>query len=184
MKLLTAQKINIICAEGDILLRGAEEGSKDLLLVSSLVLSKASDSFSKILHTPRVPKLQSFAFTNEVGLPEDDGDALLIICNILHGRDRFVPNTLPLETLTKIARSCSRHQLSNALLAWSPKWLDHAFNTAAKREIYIVIAIAMDLGIPPTRDNLTSYRFQRPVSVAEHNLTGVTELTFNAFLQS
>ena len=184
MKLLTAQKINIICAEGDILLRGAEEGSQDLLLVSSLVLSKASDSFSKILHTPRVPKLQSFAFTNEVRLPEDDGDALFIICNILHGRDRFVPKTLPLETLTKVARSCSKHQLSNALLAWSPKWLDHAFNTAAKKEMYIAIAIAMDLGIPPTRDNLTSYRSQRPVSVAEHNLTGVTEPTFRAFLQS
>jgi hypothetical protein len=48
MELLKAQKVNIICPEGDILLRGAHKGSKDLLLVSSQVLSKASESFSKL----------------------------------------------------------------------------------------------------------------------------------------
>jgi hypothetical protein len=174
MKPLTAQKINIICAEGDVLLRGTEEGSKDLLLVSSLVLSKASESLSKILHTPRAPKLRSFAFTNEVRLPEDDGDALFIICNILHGRDQFVPDILPLEILVKVAQSCSRHQLSNHLLTWSPRWLDHAFEIAAEKEIYVVIATALDLGICPTHEKLNPCRSHRPVSVAEQDLTGVT----------
>jgi hypothetical protein len=176
MALLTAQKVNIVCPEGDVLLRGAEEGNKDLLLVSSRVLTRASDSFSKILHTPRVPKLGPFAFTNEVKLPEDDVDTLLIICNILHGRNRFVPDILPLEMLVKVARSCSRHQLSNALLAWSPKWLDHASSITGEKEIYIVLAVALDLGITPTRDKLISSRSNRPVSVAEENLTGITQL--------
>jgi len=176
MGLFTAQKINIICPEGDVLLRGAEQGSKDLLLVSSLVLSKASESLSKMVHAPRVPKSRSFVFTNEIKLPEDDGDALLIICNILHGRNRYVPNILPLQSLIEVARSCSRHQLSSALLAWSPKWLDHAFDIAPKKEIYIVIAIAMDLGIPSTRDKLISCRSHQPVSVAEQNLLGATQL--------
>ena len=87
MELLKAQKVIIICPEGDILLRGAHKGSKDLLLVSSQVLSKASESFSKLLQTRNLPTSQSLAFTNEVKLPDDDGDALLTICNILHGRN-------------------------------------------------------------------------------------------------
>jgi hypothetical protein len=176
MGLLTAQKVNIICPEGDVLLRGAEEGSRDLLLVSSHVLSKASESISRILQTPRVPKTRSFAFTNEVEFPEDDGDALLTICNILHGRDRYVPNTLPLKLLKEVAQSCSRHQLSSALLAWSPKWLEHAFGIALKNEHYIVLATAMDLGIPLTCGKPISRRSHQLFDVADQGLAGATPL--------
>lgn len=74
-------------------------------------MSKASESFSKLLQTRTLPTSQSFAFTNEIRLPDDDGDALLTICNILHGRNRQVPDSLALEGLKEIARSCNRHQL-------------------------------------------------------------------------
>jgi hypothetical protein len=158
MELLKAQKVNIICPEGDILLRGAHKGSNDLLLVSSQVLSKASASFSKLLQTRTLPTSQSFAFTNEVKLPDDDGDALLTICNILHGRSRQVPDSLPLEGLKEIARSCNRHQLTDVLLPWSPKWLDHAFSVAVEKELYTVFAIAVDLGVPSIFDDSAQYR--------------------------
>lgn len=87
MEFSTAQKVNIICSEGDVLLRGDEEGSGDQLLVSSHVLSEASENLSGILRTLCVPKARSFASTNEVTLLRNSSDALLIICSILHGRD-------------------------------------------------------------------------------------------------
>lgn len=174
MELLKAQKVNIICPEGDILLRGAHKGSKDLLLVSSQVLSKASESFSKLLQTRSLPTSQSYAFTNEVNFPHDDGDALLTICNILHGRNRRVPHSLPLETLKEIARSCNRHQLTEILLTWSPRWLDHAFSVAMGKEIYTVFAIAVDLGVRSIVDNSVQYEFSKPSRVQD--LAGVIKV--------
>jgi hypothetical protein len=176
MELLTAQKVNIICPEGDILLRGAYEGNRDLLLASSHVLSKASESLTRMLQTPRAPRPRSFAFTNEIKLPEDDGDALLIICNILHGRDRYVPDTLPLGLLKEVAQSCSRYQLTSALLPWSPRWIDHAIGIALEDELYTIIAIALDLGINLTRDKPISCRSQQPFSIVDPGLAGAPKL--------
>jgi hypothetical protein len=110
---------------------------------------------------------QPFAFTNEVNLPDDDGDALLTICNILHGRSRKVPNALPLEELKEIARSCNRHQLTSVLLAWSSKWLDHAFSVAAGTELYTVFAIAVDLGVPSVLDNLVQHHSHKPSRIQD-----------------
>jgi hypothetical protein len=174
MELLKAQKVIIICPEGDILLRGAHKGSKDLLLVSSQVLSKASESFSKLLQTRNLPTSQSFAFTNEVTLPDDDGDALLTICNVLHGRNLQVPDSIPLEALKEIARSCNRHQLTDVLLAWSPKWLDHAFSVAVGKELYTVFAIAVDLGVPSILDNPVQYRSSKLSRIQD--LAGASKL--------
>jgi hypothetical protein len=176
MEPLTAQKVNIICPEGDVLLRGAYGGSKDLLLVSSHVLSKASESFARMLQTPRVPKPRSFAFTNEFRLPDDDGDALLTICNILHGRDRYVPDNLPLGLLKEVAQSCSRYQLTSALLPWSPRWLDHAIGIALENELYTIIAISLDLGITLARDKPISCRSHQPFSIVDPGLAGATPL--------
>jgi hypothetical protein len=101
---------------------------------------------------------------------------LLTICNILHGRDRYVPKTLPLELLKEVAQSCSRHQLSSALLAWSPKWLEHAFGIALKNEHCIVIAIAMDLGIPLTRGKPIPCHSDQLFDITDQGLAGATQL--------
>jgi hypothetical protein len=149
----TAQPVNIICPEGDLLLRVTRKGNENLLLVSSQVLVKASGDFSRLLQLRRRSTTQPFAFTslmNELKFFDDDGDALLTICNILHGRHQEVPIALSLDALKDIASSCNRYQLASALLAWSPKWLDHALSKAVGNEVYIVVAIAVDLGLPST----------------------------------
>lgn len=163
MELPTTRKVNIICSEGDVLLRGAEQGNRDLLLVSSHVLSKASGSFSELLRIPHVPKVQSFATIREVTLPIDSLDALLIICNILHGHDRHVPDTMPLSMLKAVAQSCSRHQLTKSLLAWSPRWLNYALGVASKNEHYVITALAVDFGVHPPRNEPKSWQpYQNP----------------------
>ena len=74
----TAQPVNIICPEGDLLLRVTRKGNENLLLVSSQVLVKASGDFSRLLQLRRRPMTQPFAFTslmNELKIIDDDGDA-------------------------------------------------------------------------------------------------------------
>lgn len=183
MPIATAQPVNIICPEGDLLLRVARKGNENLLLVSSQVLIKASGNFSGLLQLRRRPMTQPFAFTslmNELKISDDDGDALLTICNILHGRHQDVPTTLSLDALKDIASSCNRHQLTSALSAWSSKWLDHALSKAVGNEVYTVVAIAVDLGFPPTlvkHDTYRSYTY-RPLGVMDQNLAGVAGLLY------
>ncbi|KAM0703848.1 hypothetical protein Q7P35_005577 [Cladosporium inversicolor] len=172
MELPTARKINIICSDGDILLRGAEQGNGDLLLVSSHVLSKASESLSEILRIPQMPKVQSFPTTREITLPRDSLDALLIICNILHGRDRHVPETMPLVMLKAVAQSCSRHQLTKSLLAWSPRWLNYASGVVSKNERYVIIALAVDFGVYPPRNEPVLWQPCQSPGTTGHYLAG------------
>ena len=173
MELPTARKVNIICPEGDVLLRGAEQGNGDLLLVSSHVLSKASESLSKILRTPHVPKVRRFATTREATLPRDSLDALLIICNILHGHDRHVPDNMPMDMLEAVAQSCSRHQLTKPLLAWSPRWLNYASGVASKNERYAVIALAVNFGVHPPRNEFESWQPCRSPGTTGHYVAGM-----------
>jgi hypothetical protein len=108
------------------------------LLVSFKVLMKASESFSSLLQCHRRPKTQPCAFTsvaNELRIPNDDGEALLTICKIVHGRIQEVPNAFPSNALKEIALSCNRHQLTSTLSAWSSKWLEDALSKAAENEI-------------------------------------------------
>lgn len=173
MELPTARKVNIICSEGDVLLQGAEQGNEDLLLVSSHVLSKASESLSEILRIPQMPQGQSLPTIREITLPRDSLDALLVICNILHGRDRHVPETMPLDKLKAVAQSCNRHQLTKSLLTWSPKWLNHASGVVSKNERYVIIALAVDFGVHPPRNEPVLWQPCQSTETTGHYLAGM-----------
>lgn len=174
MAISTAQKLNIVCPEGDLVLRVAHKGSEGLLLVSPQVLVKASKSFSRLLPMCRGPTSMPFAFTNEVKVPDDDADALLTICNILHGRNQQIPDTLSLDALREIALSSNRHQLTSVLLPWSSKWLDHALSNAVGNEVYTVVAIAVDLGVSSTLRIHDTCRPYKPFGVVDPDRAGVT----------
>lgn len=181
MSTSTAQPVNIICPDGDLLLRLTRKGNEILLLVSSKVMTKASGNFFSLLQLRRRPMTQPFAFTSpmhELRLPEDDGDAFLTICNILHDRHQEVPAALSLGALKNIASSCNRHQLTSALSAWSPKWLTRASSQALDVDPYTVVAIAVDLGISPllvSQDARQSCR-SMPRDIEDQNLAGWTGL--------
>lgn len=181
MSTSTAQPVNIICPDGDLLLRLTRKGNESLLLVSSKVMTKASGTFFSLLQLRRRLMTQPFAFTSpmhELRLPEDDGDAFLTICNILHDRHQEVPAALSLGALKNIASSCNRHQLTSALSAWSPKWLTHASSQTLDVDPYIVVAIAVDLGISPipvSQDARQSCQ-SKLRDIADQNLAGWTGL--------
>jgi hypothetical protein len=176
MELPTARKVNIICSEGDVLLQGAEQGTADLLLVSSHVLSKASESLAEILRTPQMPQGQSLPTIREITLPRDSLDALLIICNILHGRDQHVPETMPLNKLKAVAQSCSRHQLTEPLRAWSPRWLDYTSGVASKNERYVIITLAVDFGVHPPRNEPVLWQHCQSPGTTGHFLAGMIRI--------
>lgn len=176
----TAQTVDIICPDGDLLLRVSGKGREGLLLVSSRTLVEASESFSKLLQTKRRGRAPiEFSFTNELSVP-DDREALLAICNILHGNHERVPHALTLNVLKEIAQSCNRHQLTGVLSAWIEKWLDRALCNARGDESYAVAAIALDLGISSALGRHacwpsegTAGRMEETVGGCERSLNGL-----------
>lgn len=173
------RSVNIICPEGDLLLRATREGGETLLLVSSQVMTESSAEFVKLLRLHGRPMTQPSTLTspmNELWIPEDDGDALLTICNILHGCHQDVPAVIPLEALKNIASSCHRHQLASALSAWSTKWVNGAASRAIGDQLDTVVAVAQRFGISSASILWGNRLPQTPRShdLADHSLAGAS----------
>ncbi len=168
----TAQTVDIICPDGDLVLRVSGKGREGLLLVSSRTLVEASESFSKLLQKRRRGRAPvEFSFTNELSVP-DDREALLAICNILHGHHERVPHALNLNVLKEIAQSCNRHQLTEVLSTWIKKWLDRALCDARGDESYTVAAIALDLGVSSALGRHACWPSEGPAGRTEETVGG------------
>lgn len=119
-----AEKIHIICPDGNLTVRIVDR-QDTILLVSSEVLAKASPVFARRienLQTGRDPCLAS----KQIDLAGDGGDAVLTIFNVLHGHISKVPDALPLHLLEQVAECSAKYELADALARWGPKWLSRA----------------------------------------------------------
>ena len=144
-----AQAVHMIDPEGDLLIRVNRKGDDgdELLLVSSEILAKASKRFSRMLEIPRQHVAGPIAFTNELNMTGDDGDALLTACNILHERNDRVSDTLGLKELEGIAGLSAKYELAHSLFPRISKWLTHAYHTTEKEDAHIIQAVAKNAGI-------------------------------------
>lgn len=60
----------------------------------------------------------------EVDLPDDDEALMVIVLNIIHGRNRLVPKEVGLELLTKLAVLVDKYQMVEAIEWCSDTWID------------------------------------------------------------
>jgi len=61
----------------------------------------------------------------EVELPEDDQVVMIIVLNIIHGRNRVVPKRIDLNMLTNLAILVDKYQMVEAVESFSEFWIDH-----------------------------------------------------------
>ena len=87
-----SKTVHSLCPEGDLALRIRLGDRENLLLVSSSLLSKASKPLSDRVDASRVPENLLGSSSKELSLVEDEGKAIFIICDIIHGRDSEVPD--------------------------------------------------------------------------------------------
>src|SRR5277367_6787997 len=80
---------------GDVLLQVGSSEPKAYLLVSSKVFSLASPVFAAML-SPQFKEGNSLSSGNgcEITLPEDDPEAMTLLCNCLHFRTDQIPTEL------------------------------------------------------------------------------------------
>ena len=114
--------------EGDVELKlSSGEGDKKTatnLIVASKILTLASPVFDKMLNSTF---REGIAKTTEgkvtIRLPEDDPEAMTILCRALHHVNRLIPGHLDTALLEKIAILCNKYDCTTALTPHAKVWI-------------------------------------------------------------
>lgn len=136
------------------------------LLVSSKVMSLASPVFAAMF-SPRFREGQRSASgtLDPVPLPDDDADALTVLCQILHFNYSALPTRAELELLKNLALLCDKYDCVTPLRFVSEQWLLTWEATAQKEDLETLLFI--------------SYMFDRPERFAAFSSRIVKEFEGN-----
>lgn len=105
-----------------------DEGTGDevRILVSSRHLCLASVVFSRMLHGPWAEGRSQSIPLHEITANEWDTEALLIVLNIIHGRNRSVPRSISEEMLVKVAVIVDYYDCHEVTEFASDIWIQNA----------------------------------------------------------
>jgi hypothetical protein len=110
-----------IAKRGDVLLQPSKDGKPvGTLLVSSQVLSLASPVFEAMFNG-NFAEGQDLSATSprKVPLPEDDPEALILLCKVTHLQIDDVPDQVSFDKLADFAIVCDKYRCTTAVRPWS-----------------------------------------------------------------
>ncbi|MCJ1426102.1 hypothetical protein MMC29_004004 [Sticta canariensis] len=107
---------------GDVILLVGTEDPQSIR-ASSKILSLASPVFAAMLgpnflEGSKLSTVQPY----QLHLPEDDADAIVWLCLVLHYR-REIDDRISFSLLEKLAFVCDKYDCARALSSWSKEWL-------------------------------------------------------------
>lgn len=112
---------------GDVILLVGGTENPQSIRASSKILSLASPVFAAMLGPNFLEGSKlSTAQPYRLHLPEDDAEAIVWLCLVLHYR-RDVDDRVSYSLLEKLALVCDKYDCAGALSSWSKEWL-HAAN--------------------------------------------------------
>jgi len=136
---------------GDVFLEIPLECGKARLLVSSHCLGLASLVFSKMFNSQMKEGINNrppSATPYSLPLPEDDLEAMSLLCNIIHHRTVDIPRNPSLACLKKLALLCNKYDCISLCSAWGELWLAARTETSLAKEFNELLCVAYILDIP------------------------------------
>jgi hypothetical protein len=135
--------------DGDVTLqltKHTDGGSGDSIrsiLVSSKALSLASPVFAAMMG-PRFREGQRSALgtLDPIPLPDDDADAMIILCHIFHFSYSALPARVDLDLFKNLALLCDKYDCVTSLRFISEQWLLMWENTTKKEELETLLFIS------------------------------------------
>lgn len=109
---------------GDVSFLIGDPNNANTLRVSSKVLSLASSVFAA-LFSPKYSEgivLLNSTEVRDIALPDDDPEALILICHALH-HQRITPHHISFGLLGKAAIICDKYDLATVLTPWTGLWM-------------------------------------------------------------
>lgn len=109
---------------GDVSFLIGDPNNANTLRVSSKVLTLASSVFAA-LFSPKYSEgiaLSNSTEVRQIALPDDDPEALILICHALH-HQRITPQNISFALLGKAAVVCDKYDLATVLTSWFGLWM-------------------------------------------------------------
>jgi hypothetical protein len=162
----------------DIILEVGRPDGKTHLLVASCCLALASPVFNKMLDsqfregvdnrsTPGRPFL--------IPLPEDDADALTLLCNVIHHRMDDVARSPSLTCLKSLAIVCDKYDCASVFAAWGELWLrTHIESSTGAKNLNDLLFVAYVLDLPEAFERI-SWEILKAQAGKFVNLPGLTD---------
>ena len=126
---------------GDLVLKLGPSTKTTLIRVHSKVLSLASPVFAAMMN-PRFAEGQALEdnkgrvdSTTTIDLPDDDPEAMSLICRILHFKEEAARRIhYPVLLVRSLAEICEKYDMSRALGPWSHIWMNDDRTTTPQPE--------------------------------------------------
>ena len=160
---------------GDIVLKLGSGDEATLIRVHSKVLSLASPVFAAML-SPRFAEGKALEdnkgmvdSTTTIDLPDDDPEAMSLICRVLHFKEDAAQKPSYLHrTMVRVAQICEKYDMSRSLNLWSNTWIneiqtkpDH-MSSSAKRFDRAWVSYAMGHDMSFLESTIDIARFSTP----------------------
>ncbi|KAL2037631.1 hypothetical protein N7G274_009576 [Stereocaulon virgatum] len=129
----------MIAPDGDVILIVGPDKAR--LRVHSHALKMASKVFSAMLgpHFREGQGLNGF-LPREISIPDDDPDAMLAICNVLHHCNNSLPNVISPISIVRVAIAADKYDCVVALKYVMSHWLDFTGITNSLELVYLAAA--------------------------------------------
>ena len=113
-----------IAPNGDVILVVDQDAAQKKLRVHSFALSMASKVFAAMFGSQFAEgqRLNS-TYPKDVPLPEDDADAMVTICSVLHYRYELIKDHLNIDTIYDIAVCADKYEFTGALKPSFQIWM-------------------------------------------------------------
>lgn len=136
-----------IDSKGDIVL----ELGKERLLVSSKALTLASPVFEAMFKPTFKEGIQSHQNSCDpsiIPLPEDDAEAFILLCKVVHHRAHEIPQEPGIPCLENLAFICDKYQCSAAVAYHGIVWLQRLLRDAGAKDLNRLLLLAYVLDLP------------------------------------
>ena len=125
--------LTTIDPDGDVVLKTFRPDGGKHVRVSRHILSLASPVFAKMFNSKFREGLDQHQASppHPLALPDDDGNAVEVVCNALHYRMEEVPTSLSVECLVNVGIFVDKYDLARALAHLSSTWFRNILESPA-----------------------------------------------------
>lgn len=152
-------KDKVIAKRGDVLLEPRHEGKPvGTLLVSSHVLSLASPVFDDMFNGNfSEGQTLSTSSPKKIPLPDDDPEALILLCKITHLQTSQIAKIVPLGQFTDFAILCDKYQCTEAVAFWSSLQIAEYLSKPLVKGIETLVFVTYVLDMPREFQQVTTH---------------------------
>lgn len=107
---------------GDLKIIATDRDQQPKTFVASSSVMRLASSVWRVMFDPQGRFREAQGSQEEIPLPDDDADALLIVLRIAHLAWREVPESISFDNLADLAVLCDKYDVIHLVRPWLARW--------------------------------------------------------------